>query len=561
MGLGRKNLVYSMALAGVMLTFLVGYFICMLPSLYVDHVMEENLRSVRQQHESYMENGTYEEAQVRNSAACFSVELPAEGERILISGKAFTVEILARDERLSNLLKHVRGQLELEGVTDGEGEKWKEALEEAGKVFEEVFQRQGAEGSLPVEVNLLYQRDMEGVFSQESVRIHRYSDHMLVIEASVKERGNQYTNYIAIEQTQGRLVFSCLPVVTPDMDEIRPVVLQSLPMLGAVILLIVLLFSQVYSRGIVTPVVELVGHAGQMKNGSGQEVERLSEKWPRRHDEVRELADTLDDFYQQIRASYVSLEEKNRELAEENERKEIFLRASSHQLKTPIAAALLLVDGMIGQVGRYQDTKEYLPKVKAELLSMRKIVEDILYLNRCPEGGRLWRLDMAQLLRQRLQEYQVEIGEKGLLVEITGEAQLWEDTDEVMMGRILDNLLSNAVKYTPEEGRIEIALCREEKKWQIRVENFGVTIPEDILPHIFEPFVSGEAAEKGRGRSGESGRERRPESPGAGNPSHGLSNPSHGLGLYIAAYDAGKLGLSLTVENGENSVEAVLRKI
>ena len=36
MRLGRKNLLYSMALAGILLLFLVGYFICMLPSLYVD---------------------------------------------------------------------------------------------------------------------------------------------------------------------------------------------------------------------------------------------------------------------------------------------------------------------------------------------------------------------------------------------------------------------------------------------------------------------------------------------------------------------------------------------
>ena len=34
--LGRKNLLYSMVLAGVMMLFLVGYFICMLPSLYVE---------------------------------------------------------------------------------------------------------------------------------------------------------------------------------------------------------------------------------------------------------------------------------------------------------------------------------------------------------------------------------------------------------------------------------------------------------------------------------------------------------------------------------------------
>ena len=54
MKLGRKNLVYSLILAGIMLLFLVGYFIYMLPSLYVDYVMEQNLKSVKEQHNAYI---------------------------------------------------------------------------------------------------------------------------------------------------------------------------------------------------------------------------------------------------------------------------------------------------------------------------------------------------------------------------------------------------------------------------------------------------------------------------------------------------------------------------
>ena len=60
MGLRQKNLLYSMVLAGVMMLFLIGYFIYMLPSLYVEHVMEQNLRSIREQHTAYMEKGSYD---------------------------------------------------------------------------------------------------------------------------------------------------------------------------------------------------------------------------------------------------------------------------------------------------------------------------------------------------------------------------------------------------------------------------------------------------------------------------------------------------------------------
>lgn len=104
MGLGRKNLVYSLILAGIMMLFLVGYFVYMLPALYVDAVMEQNLKSVREQHSSYVRNGTYEGVAVKNSAACFSLEIPFDGDKVFVTGKSFSAEIVVKDTRLYEIL-------------------------------------------------------------------------------------------------------------------------------------------------------------------------------------------------------------------------------------------------------------------------------------------------------------------------------------------------------------------------------------------------------------------------------------------------------------------------
>ena len=542
MKLGRKNLAYSMALAGVMLLFLVGYFIYMLPSLYVDHMMEENLKSIRLQHKAYVENRSYEDVQVRNATACFSVELPKEGDSIRVTGRAFSAEIVIKDDRLYRLLERFReklgaGWLSADGSGDDQGPGSGEAetdrkqgdgsagLRQELEELAEVFRRELEEmSSLPVEFRLLYLQDVEGDFFGESVKYHYYSDGCVIIEAGIWDADNHYTNYMAVEQTQESLILSYLPVLTPGMDEIRPIVLQSLPMLGAVIMLLVLLFSRVYSKGIVTPMVELAEHTEEMKSAQRFDVGRLSERWPGRRDEIRVLADVLDDFYLQIREGYLKLEE-------ENKRQEIFLRASSHQLKTPIAAALLLVDGMMGQVGRYKDTGQYLPKVKEELLSMRKIVEDILYLNHCAENIQLQKVDVGRLVEERVQAYQVVLADKGIRVRLEKGLGLTAYVDEMMTMQIIDNLLSNGAKYTPEGGCMEIGLCG---RCTVRMENHGVTIPEELLPHILEPFVSG---------------------------SHGKETGgvrSQGLGLYIASYYAKKLGLLLRISNGEDSVVAEL---
>lgn len=554
MGLGRKNLVYSLVLAGIMMLFLLGYFIYMLPSLYVEYAMEQNLKSVRAQHEFYVRNGSYEKAIVRNSTACFSLEIPLEGECILISGKSFSAQVVIKDGQLYQAFENCREKLK--SFRDLQQAEIQKDLEELAILLKETMQN---DVSSPIELQMLsFGEGLE--FHNESVKVHFYSDHMLILEASVEDFANRYTNYLVFEQREDRLIFTYLPVLTPDMNEIRPVVLRSIPMLGAVILWMVLIFSQVYSKGIVTPIVRLVGRAGEMKRrlvsmeeagevcknkkkweeefasgtyGVGEDCGRAESGGRSHQNEIKELAATLEDFYEKIRENLWTLEEKNRELAEENQRQEIFLRASSHQLKTPIAAALLLVEGMANEVGRYKDTKVYLPKVKEQLLSMRKIVEDILYLNRCAENMYLQRMEPGHVIRERLRAFQIPIAEKEINIELTGDDGLAICTDEIMFSQICDNLLSNGVKYTPRGGLLQITIGRKEKKGEIRIENYGVTIPEALLPHIFEPFVSGA---DGKDRAGD----------------------SHGLGLYIVSYYARKLGISVGISNGENSVAVVL---
>ena len=186
MRLGRKNLFYSMALAGIMLIFLVGYFIYMLPSLYVDYVMEENLKSIRRQHEAYVEQGSYEGVSVRNSTACISLEIPLEEDYVLVTGKAFSAEISFHDERMNQILDRCRELLFLaDAEEDGD---LREEMGRFGDILEEVVQE---DSSLPVSLNFRYLQDMEEEFCNESVKIHTYSDNLFITELSVEDASNR----------------------------------------------------------------------------------------------------------------------------------------------------------------------------------------------------------------------------------------------------------------------------------------------------------------------------------------------------------------------------------
>ena len=62
--------------------------------------------------------------------------------------------------------------------------------------------------------------------------------------------------------------------------------------------------------------------------------------------------------------------------------------------------------------------------------------------------------------------------------------------DRTQIERLLSNLLSNAVKYTPKGGSVKVIVgpARELGWTKISVEDTGVGIPAENLPHIFDRF-------------------------------------------------------------------------
>lgn len=520
MGLSRKTFLYSSLLAVVMVAFVTGYFVFMLPSLYVNYVMERNLRSAEEIHKGYMSDRSYDRLAVTNPSATFSVEIPKEGDEIYAAGKFFRVTVQVQDRELVELLQEFRsllGKLEEAGGMEQEeleafsqehiSELWTETLKNKF-VGEGMFPE-----NYPVKV-FFEGRENSGVYREEYIKIHSLSGQVTVCEAGVSDGSFGYTTYVAMGQTQDAFIITVLSTMTPRMEEIAPVVTESLPMIAAVVFFLVLLASRFFAGKIVQPIIRLAGQAGNIRlTGSCEMVSGAD-----RGDEIGELAAALDELYLRLRDSYRELQEKNQMLEEEGERQEIFLRASSHQLKTPVAAALLLVDGMINEVGKYKNTKEYLPEVKKQLQSIRRLVDDILYLNDQAGNVQSEPVALEALAGEILKTYEVQIENKRLRVAMAGQRMAF--TDREMMWKIIDNLISNAVAYTPEGERIEIRIGED----GLCVQNYGVTIEEKLLPGIFKPFVSS-TGQKGKG-----------------------------LGLYVAAYYGRLLGGTLQAENMENSV-------
>ena len=172
---------------------------------------------------------------------------------------------------------------------------------------------------------------------------------------------------------------------------------------------------------------------------------------------------------------------------EENQR--LFFSAASHELKTPIASARALVEGMIAGVGDYKDHPKYLRECIKTLDSQGKLVSEILEIVKLSDkdsGSDIESLDLAEIGCEVLAEYRPLAEQRSLFIE--GEfPKLIIKANRNLMHRVLSNVIANAVQNTKVSGVIRI-YTTEKKHLRLCVLNTGVQIPEEVLPKLFDPF-------------------------------------------------------------------------
>ncbi|MGV8980853.1 ATP-binding protein [Clostridium sp.] len=516
MNLSKKTFVYSSIISGTIVTLMIAYFVLMLPSLYVDYMGKSNFKSIKSIQENYIADGNYKNISSSNPAGTATIKIPATGNEIFITNKLGSIKITINDNELLKVIEKVRyygtHREEIKNI-DKEDFNFTSNI---GNVFKDKLFKD----NLPITFEFLGS-DYQNIYKETSSKFNVVDNDTVIYESNVSDGSNYYTNYIAMSIHKNEIIVSVFTAMTPKIGEIRPIIFQSLPMIITTALLLILISTILFSRKIVLPIEKLVNHAVFMKENTNREVELMKIEG---HDEIAVLGETLNELYLKLNESFKELEKKNNYLSEQNKRQEVFLRASSHQLKTPVAAALLLVEGMINEIGKYKSAKEHLPKVKLQLQSMSKIIDDILNLNNSIEGIEKQNINISEIIAENLSSHEVQVKLKELTFTIDNKVNCINiNTDRKLIFKIIDNIMTNAINYTPKQGHIKIILTEK----SLTIINYGAFIEEELLPHIFDPFVSSNSENRG-----------------------------HGLGLYIVAYYSNLLNYQVDVRNINDGVEA-----
>ena len=272
----------------------------------------------------------------------------------------------------------------------------------------------------------------------------------------------------------------------------RSAVNEALLLATFVSVLAAIIVSVLFSRQIVSPVQEMMSISQHIADGHFDErVNIPGEQPPSEMDELANLAVSFN----RMASKLAQMETMRRQL----------IGDVAHELRTPLSTIKASMEGLIDGVLPAQI--EIYQQVHREADRMQRLVNDLQELSRVEAGGfEMERQDVRidasiETARTRLERQYIE---KGVALEVEIEPNLpLIHADENRIGQVLLNLLGNALQYTPPKGKVCVRAARSKDEILIRIQDTGIGIPLEHLPHIFSRFYR---VDKSRSRaSGGSG--------------------------------------------------------
>jgi two-component system sensor histidine kinase VicK len=184
----------------------------------------------------------------------------------------------------------------------------------------------------------------------------------------------------------------------------------------------------------------------------------------------------------------MQIEQINTELQKAGTFKNEVLGMVAHDLRNPLAA-IESIASLMQMEELDNETEENLGMIKASCVKAREIVNELLEAARDESDAELVTtiVNINNLLECLVNEWENQnISNEIVFISDVKDAHCQINTEK--FHRVLDNMIGNAVKFSNDTDKIEVRLNADEQEVCIEVKDFGVGIPAELLPHIFDRF-------------------------------------------------------------------------
>lgn len=218
-----------------------------------------------------------------------------------------------------------------------------------------------------------------------------------------------------------------------------------------------------------------------------------------RNGNILEWVGSCTDISERKRAEIEIFKAAERERAL-SELRSNFVSLVSHEFRTPLTTILSSAQMLERYGERLSPEKKasHHQRIQSAVFQMTQLLDDLLIIGQAEDGKFQFNpqpLDLVAFCRDLVEEIQMIVNTQHLCHSHQHQiifAHFGECTDarldEKLLRQTLTNLLSNAVKYSTEGGAVQFDLVCTDKEAVFRIQDYGIGIPEQDLPRLFESF-------------------------------------------------------------------------
>lgn len=276
----------------------------------------------------------------------------------------------------------------------------------------------------------------------------------------------------------GPLFFSEVDMNQLILDTIK----RSFPISLFLCALISLIFSFFFTKVITSPILYIAKVTQEMADLNVNARCNVFSS-----DEFGILALNINDLYCKLISTIKNLEMEKQNVKIVEQEKLDFMRAASHELKTPLTELNVTLENMILEIEGYSDYQIYLPKCKSITEQLAKMVKDILDASRLQFDnslGSVTKINLKEFITNICEPYKLIAQSKDIKFNLFLDENIEVYLPPVALKKVISNILLNAVSYTEAKKAIFVKLNGN----TLFIENECVPLSADQLRNIFKPF-------------------------------------------------------------------------